>query len=370
MKIFHVSDTHLGYTAYSKIDSERGLNQREADFNDAFERFVDASLRDRPSLVIHTGDLFDSVRPSNRAISFAMEQIRRLSEAGIGFVAISGNHETPRLSETGSVFRILEHLENCDLVYEGDLKIIDKEGVEILALPHTNDERFKEGTKKISEKKSENKRIVMMHTGVVGLGVFRTNEINELLMTSSEIDREADYVALGHYHNFVEITDNCCYAGSTERASISEAGVEKGYVSLDLERNIRKFMPIKTRKMIDMPTIDVSGSDAASVKKTLIREIESRDIDGAILRMTLSGLSRDTQRDLDMNSIRRQVDSALNFELKIMNREEEQLIQSENPHIGRLEEEFSQFLQKTSAENFDKKRLEKLALDLFARGEK
>lgn len=95
MKIFHVSDTHLGYSAFAKLDPERGFNQREADFYDAFERFVDLSLKEKPDLILHTGDLFDSVRPSNRAISFALSEIRKLADAKIKFIAISGNHETP-----------------------------------------------------------------------------------------------------------------------------------------------------------------------------------------------------------------------------------------------------------------------------------
>ena len=40
MKILHVSDTHLGYSAYRKV-TEDGVNQREIDTYRAFEQFVD-----------------------------------------------------------------------------------------------------------------------------------------------------------------------------------------------------------------------------------------------------------------------------------------------------------------------------------------
>ena len=79
MKILHVSDTHLGYSAYSKI-TERGINQREMDTYDAFKQFVDYSFKSKPDLIIHSGDLFDSVRPNNRAITFAIKQILKLSK--------------------------------------------------------------------------------------------------------------------------------------------------------------------------------------------------------------------------------------------------------------------------------------------------
>ncbi|UCH71548.1 MAG: metallophosphoesterase, partial [Thermoplasmatales archaeon] len=63
MKIFHVADTHLGYSAYRKSTQE-GVNQREIDVYNAFEQFVDHVVDKKPDLVIHAGDLFDSVRPN------------------------------------------------------------------------------------------------------------------------------------------------------------------------------------------------------------------------------------------------------------------------------------------------------------------
>ena len=79
MKFLHVSDTHLGYSAYRK-STEDGINQRELDVYNAFERFVDYALKIKPDLIIHAGDLFDAVRPNNRAITFAIKQLIRLSE--------------------------------------------------------------------------------------------------------------------------------------------------------------------------------------------------------------------------------------------------------------------------------------------------
>ncbi|RLF47403.1 MAG: exonuclease SbcCD subunit D, partial [Thermoplasmata archaeon] len=66
MKILHVADTHIGYSAYHKVN-ESGLNQREVDVYNAFEQFVDYAVEKKPDLIVHSGDLFDTVRPTNRA---------------------------------------------------------------------------------------------------------------------------------------------------------------------------------------------------------------------------------------------------------------------------------------------------------------
>ena len=88
MKIFHLADTHLGYSAYRKVSPDTRLNQREIDVFNVFEEFVDTALNNKPDLIIHAGDLFDSVRPSNRAIAFAVRQLLRISTAKIPMVII------------------------------------------------------------------------------------------------------------------------------------------------------------------------------------------------------------------------------------------------------------------------------------------
>lgn len=79
MRIVHFSDTHLGFSAYSKIDPSDGVNAREKDFYNAFRQAVDKAIELKPDAVVHAGDLFDVPRPTNRAIVFAQEQLIRLS---------------------------------------------------------------------------------------------------------------------------------------------------------------------------------------------------------------------------------------------------------------------------------------------------
>ncbi|HEX17095.1 MAG TPA: exonuclease SbcCD subunit D, partial [Thermoplasmatales archaeon] len=70
VRFVHLADTHLGYSAYHKID-EDGVNLREKDIYKAFIKAVDYIIDEKPDFVIHAGDLFDGVRPTNRAISVA-----------------------------------------------------------------------------------------------------------------------------------------------------------------------------------------------------------------------------------------------------------------------------------------------------------
>jgi len=365
MRIFHVSDTHIGYSAFARIDPDTGINQREADFYASFERFVEIALKEQPNLVIHSGDLFDAVRPSNRAISFALRQIKKLSDAGIPFIAISGNHETPRLRGTGSVFRILEHLPNCSFVYENGFERIVTDGVEVICHPHSSEQEFREGMAEASKIEKEYPRVVMLHVGVVGLGVFRTNEINELILKPSDMDPRADYIALGHYHKFTEISKNTAYAGSTERLSISEADSDKGFIDLELDSGKKRFVMLPTRPMIDIPALKVDGEDASTVRDRISEELDRREIDDAIVRMVVRGISRDAHRSLDLNRIRKSAQKALNFELRIERDEKEQVIRGATSQIGSLEEEFQRYLEQRCPEPEERKKLHSIAMDFF-----
>ena len=144
MKILHVSDSHLGYSAYRKSTKE-GINQREMDAYDAFKQFIDYSLKSKPDLIIHAGDLFDAVRPNNRAITFAIKQILRLSEKVIPFVVIAGNHEHPKLRETGHIFSIFDHIKNVYPVYNEKYEKLDfqigSKKISIHAVPQSSNKK-------------------------------------------------------------------------------------------------------------------------------------------------------------------------------------------------------------------------------------
>jgi DNA repair exonuclease SbcCD nuclease subunit len=109
VRIAHISDTHLGYRALFKSASD-GRNQRAADIEAAYATVVEDILDPRREiqLVIHSGDVFHQSRPSWSAIRCFIQQTRRLTEAGIPVVVIAGNHDTPRLRTTVTVFDILQ----------------------------------------------------------------------------------------------------------------------------------------------------------------------------------------------------------------------------------------------------------------------
>ena len=368
MKILHLADTHIGYSAYNKLD-ENGINQREGDVQNSFGQVVDFAIDSKVDLVLHSGDLFDTVRPSNRAISFAIGQLLRLSSAGIPMVIISGNHETPRLRETGSVFKVFEHIENLHLAYTGKCQTFEFGDLKVHALPHCADkELFEAELDAMKPDKKFKHNVAMLHSAVSGLAVFRMNEFNELMATDSQLDRGWDYVALGHYHEHVEVGSNIVYAGSTERFGFGQVGQPKGFVMLDLNKKKWKFHEIKIRPMLDLKAIDCNGKKADEISSQIQKNIEKADIDGAIVRQKLREIDRRELGLLDTGHIRKLAKDALHFELRPATLEAGQKIASQDAAFDSLEHEFISYLDKAAIENADPRKIEAMGLKYLAGG--
>ena len=139
MKILHFSDTHLGFNDLDIIN-EDNINQREADFYDAFSQIVEQIKEIKPNYIIHTGDLFHRTSPSNRAITFALEQFKIINSLNIPFILIAGNHSTPRTNLSSPILKIFENFENIYVSYEQKYEKIEFEDIIFHCLPHMNDE--------------------------------------------------------------------------------------------------------------------------------------------------------------------------------------------------------------------------------------
>ena len=277
MKCLHISDTHLGFSAYRRV-SDEGINQREKDCYDAFQKVIDYAIQTKPDFILHSGDLFDSVRPNNRAISVAITQILRLEAEKIPVIILSGNHEQPKLRETGHIFSIFDHLDYVypvyNEVYEKIDLMIDNEKISIHAIPQTRTtEEFDNQLRCLHPDSKASYNILMAHGCVQGIKAFSMNEFNELFIPKHLLDSTSfQYVALGHYHSFKQVSNHAYYAGATESLTFTDAGEKKGFIEVQLsEHDVQStFLPLETRVLIDTKPIDCSQLDIEEIMKKII----------------------------------------------------------------------------------------------------
>ncbi|UCE91745.1 MAG: exonuclease SbcCD subunit D [Methanobacteriota archaeon] len=345
MKIVHVSDSHLGFSAYSKSDPELGINQREADFYSAFAQAIDKAVDLAPDMIIHSGDLFDKAQPHNRAISFALRQMIRLSESGIQTVVVSGNHSTPRLRETGSIFGIFDHLEGVHPVYEPGIARIATGDLTVHAMPHSTDPPMSAVIKGFKASTDTKFNVLAIHAGIHGSDTYRMDDLNEQAIDMESVPDGLDYVALGHFHRFSKVRDRAYYSGSTERTGFGEAGQSKGIVEVDLDRNSVRFHELAIRDMLVLDPIDASDLSATEIARDVRSVIETHPIEGKIVRIHINGVRPEVSRSLDMPGIRRMGADALVFDPRIGRAEGPCETALHDASIGALAQEFRKYVE-------------------------
>lgn len=304
--IIHFSDTHLGYQAYDRVSNE-GINAREQDVYDAFERVIGRILELRPALAIHSGDFFHRPSPSNRALTFALEQLRRLSDAGIPLVLIAGNHETPKTIYNSPILRALRSLNGMFPFFGERNEQVILGDVVVHGVPHINDNRLLINALQEMKAVPGKFNILLLHTS---LGKrFLMEEYGEQVFPP-EFEAtlgQFQYIALGHWHNYQQIDVHPCawYSGSIERLSDTEIGVEKGFLRLDIQSDNTctvQFEAIETRPWLRWEMHNCHEYTVADIEVSLEQFQRENPVENAIISLTFNDIR--TEQTLEIGNLR------------------------------------------------------------------
>ena len=320
MRVIHVADTHLGYRNFSgKLDPVRNLNQRECDVYDAWHAAINIALEHQPQLFIHAGDLFDSSRPSPRAIVEALTGFAKLRDASIPAIVIAGNHSTPRFRSGGSVFEILKEF-GITAIW-GTPETVRVNGIAIHCVPHEpQPEQLFEDIRSLALDGAADGNVLVLHAGLEGVRQDY-HEVNEIALAPESLaEAEYDYVALGHLHRFQVPQLNAVYPGSLERLDFGDIEGEKAVVEVDLAAaagadDFIKRHIIPTRPMFNI-ALPCEGLGPGEVVATLEKEIAGLSLDGALLQLRLESIQRDVWHSLDLAAINEMLGPCLQVVLR------------------------------------------------------
>jgi DNA repair exonuclease SbcCD nuclease subunit len=336
MKLAHLADLHLGFRQFDR-QTPKGTNQREADVADVFRRAVDDLLEQEPDLIVIAGDLFHSVRPTNAAILFCFRQLQRL-RTGLPetpIVAIAGEHDTPRSTETGTILRLYEAL-GVEIAVEEARRIVlpKKLDCAVLAVPHQALVKAERPALR-PEPGGPTLNVLLAHGVYGGLGEERgTVEYGGAELSRENLAPEKwDYIALGHYHTAQSVATNAWYSGSLEylppnpwgqlqdeaaQTRGKKHGVGKGYLLVELPGARVTFRSIApARRHIDLPFIQGAGLNAKELDTQIAERVSAAKIDDQIVRLLVWDVERAVARDLDHAAIRSYKARALNFHLDL-----------------------------------------------------
>jgi len=253
MRLLHTSDWHLGRTFHgqSLLADQETVLEALADL--AADRGVDA--------VLVSGDLYDRAVPSPETVQAATRILRRIRDAGIVIVAISGNHDSaPRLGAFTDFLAAggLHLRTSLDRVADPVL-LADAAGpVAIYPLPYLEPDlaraawglpapadhqrvltaAMRRVRADLATRPSGTRSVVLAHAFVVGAvagGSERSIAVGGVESVTAEVFDGIDYVALGHLHRPQVLSDRVRYSGSPMPYAFSEAGQRKSVWLIEID---------------------------------------------------------------------------------------------------------------------------------------
>lgn len=297
-RVVALGDAHLGRQYYAKTTPE-GANQREADFEDSFAAAVDVALSLQPDVVVWLGDIFDHPRPGYRAFRVAQRALARVRAHGVPLVAISGNHDTPRLPGTGSPYAPLaDTFPEFHLAYQGVYRTFDLPGLRVHAVPQmaTVEETLAALDAAAGNRSLDRVNLLLTHPRVPQVEP-RHRDINEIEVDASVL--RSDLVLLGHFHIHTRVRDGVWYAGSTDTFSFADDPHRaKGVVSLDTDEGSCEHHPVPGRPLISPDPVAAAGLSPAELEAAVVARAEAVPA-GAVARLFVDGADPQAWRLLD-----------------------------------------------------------------------
>lgn len=263
MKIFHLSDLHIGLKLFN-----RDLFQDQLY---VFEQIVQAAAREQPDAIVIAGDIYDKAIPSAEAVAVFDRLVTRLTEAAPNteLMMVSGNHDSAyRINVFRSVLQQRKiHMIGMPPQHEEDhiekVTLRDAYGnVNFYLLPFVKPSMVKEitGTDEHGnnlsydaalhaliqrEKIDQSQRnILVSHQFYLPVGTnpdavermdSEVRTVGNIDSVRADILERFDYAALGHIHKPMKVGGEIYrYCGTPLACSVSEAGQKKGMIQVEL----------------------------------------------------------------------------------------------------------------------------------------
>jgi len=247
MKLFHVSDLHIGkrVNEVSMIEDQEYILTR-------IIRLIDER---KPDALLIAGDVYDKSVPSAEAVTLFDDFLCRLASRKLPVLIISGNHDSPERLAFGN--RLMESAGiHLSPVYDGRISSVtlsDEHGdVRFWLLPFIKPahvrrfypeesvESYTDAVRVALEKTEMDaslRNVLLTHQFVTGAATCESEEIS--VGGSDNVDASVfegfDYVALGHLHGPQNIgSSRVRYCGTPLKYSFSEAGHYKSVTMVNL----------------------------------------------------------------------------------------------------------------------------------------
>lgn len=308
VKLIHTSDLHLG-TTFKTLGDRSKIHR--IDCQNVFSNIIELCIKEKVNALLISGDLFDNPEPQKPLVKFVSNELEKLKKENIAVFIVSGNHDPYK---KGGVWTTYKFPSNVVIFDSPDLEAKETDGMTVYGLAYTND--TKEPLKGFKAEDSDNFKVGLIHGSTTDVNWDEQPEAGYRRITKMELDNsKLDYVALGHFHDTLEIKSKvkCFYSGSPEPLSFKN-GKECSVLLVSYNGSNVTVKPIRTN-IREFDTLEVDCTDFESDSE-IRKLLEKNKGENSILRLILKG-SPSLDLNLDTETLLKEFDEKYFF-LKIV----------------------------------------------------
>ena len=272
VRIAHLADTHLGHRQYN-------LEEREKDIYDVLEEIGEKIIEEHADIVIHSGDLFDSPRPTTQAY-YAFKRLLSRLDGKVKFFAVLGDHDKPKIRGMPPHMLFEDQIQILGVGGTAEHQSLMVDGKEILVAGISNLSQMyravlAEELKRLGSLKTKcDCSVLVLHEAI---DQFFIEEACELALT--DVPKNFNYYAMGHLHARIKASHGqgeLAYPGSSEIIRSDEIADWKkqgnGFYIVDLDEGEAKVTNVNLERI--RPQMDVKFG-YAHLKEELEAFVES-----------------------------------------------------------------------------------------------
>jgi len=296
MKLFHLSDLHIGLKLFNRDLYE--------DQSYILGQVIEIATREQPDAIMIAGDIYDKAIPSAEAVEIFDLFISRLTQAvpNAEIMLISGNHDSaPRVN----VFRNILQRQKIHMI--GMPPQLPEEKIEKVALQdeygdvnfyllpfvkpsmikpivgsdeNGNNLSYNDAIHKLIQREqidSNARNVLVSHQFYLPASTdpnsvermdSEVRTVGNIDAVNADILERFDYAALGHIHKPMKVgSEFYRYCGTPLACSVSEAGQKKGIIMVNLEEkgkvktDVLPLIPVRQVRVITgtLPEVLVQG---------------------------------------------------------------------------------------------------------------
>ena len=247
MKLFHISDLHLGkrLNEYSLLEDQRFI----------LSQIIAKIDAEKPDALLIAGDVYDKPIPPVEAVTLFDDFLYQLTQRKLNVLLISGNHDSAErvafasrlLARNGLYFSPAYQGSVSPVTLSGEYGVVDFFLLPFIKPAHIRRHHQEDETVSYTDAvshairhmqvDSSRRNVLVTHQFVTGASLSDSEEIS--VGGSENVDAAVfapfDYVALGHIHGPQSISaPTIRYCGSPLKYSFSEANHQKSITVIQL----------------------------------------------------------------------------------------------------------------------------------------